>query len=126
MSQEKKTVCVDLDGVLASYDGWKGPTVIGEPLSGAVDFVRELAEKFEVVVHTTRANTDEGRAAIEAWLQEHGFTGVSDLVGKPMAVAYVDDRSVRCVPQELLPEFRTKAFSTALKRVQWLALPRPR
>lgn len=54
MSYFKKTVCVDLDGVLAQYDGWKGDDIIGDAIPGAHDFVRRLMEFSIVSVFTTR------------------------------------------------------------------------
>lgn len=53
---DKKTVCIDLDGVLAHYDGWKGVEHIGDPLPGAKELVAQLAKKYKVVLWTTRAN----------------------------------------------------------------------
>ena len=123
VSDEKKTVCVDLDAVLAEYKGWKGPTEIGPPLVGAAEFLRALRERFKVVVHTTRANDEVGLGATIEWLQQHGLE-FDEVVGKPIAVAYVDDRSVSCRPMDLLPEFRKKAYDTALKRVAFLAGPK--
>lgn len=115
----KKTVCVDLDGVLARYEGWKGEDHFGEPLPGAVEFTRRLAEYARVVVFTTRCKADLGgrpagatpedlAATVRAWLDRHGFAcdEVYTGQGKPIAAAYVDDRAVACVPQEMhLDEF---------------------
>ena len=105
---DRKTVCVDLDGTLASYDGWKGSDHIGEPLSGAVEFTHKLSEFADVVIYTTRTNTDpklgnhEGAfELLKAWLDKHGFAyhSIYQGQGKPLAAAYVDDRAVACVPQ---------------------------
>ena len=107
----KKTVCVDLDGVLAQYDGWKGETVIGDPIPGAVDFVRELLSFAKVVIHTTRANTDVGARFVEDWLHRRGLRGDHGYVelwrgcGEPIAAAYVDDRAVVCRPQSSNRDF---------------------
>ena len=38
----KNTVCVDLDGTLAKYDGWKGLEHIGEPIDGSVEFTQQV------------------------------------------------------------------------------------
>jgi len=54
----KKSVCVDLDGVLAQYDGWKGVEHIGDPIPGAVQFTKKLQEVARVVIFTTRTNAD--------------------------------------------------------------------
>lgn len=114
----KKTVCVDLDGVLARYDGWQGLEHIGEPIRGAVEFTRQLSDHARVMIYTTRCKADmEDRPAflspedlagyVRAWLDRHGFTYDEIYVGqgKPIAAAYVDDRAVPCVAQEFGGEF---------------------
>lgn len=99
-----KTIAVDLDGVLAEYTGWKGATVFGEPLPGAQQFIKHLLDAgFDVVVHTARVRDAEDRNwayirnRLGAWLESNGFdhrTRIWDELGKPIAVAYVDDRAV--------------------------------
>lgn len=86
----KKTVCLDLDGVLAQYDGWRGEGHLGDPIPGALEAVRRLQKTYDVVVHTTRSGD-----LVSSWLERHGFTGVRVSSVKPPAVAYVDDRAVR-------------------------------
>lgn len=124
---DKYTVAVDLDGVLASYDGWKGIECIGDPIPGALEFVGNLlAEGFRVIIFTTRTNAWVNRAEaagqdhlsvegghrwrrrlkmlVSNWLSQHGFPAegadfyVYDGPGKPVAIAYVDDRAVCCAP----------------------------
>lgn len=109
----RHTVAVDLDGVLASYDGWKGVFHIGNPLPGAVEFCNKLAERYRVVINTSRCNTlNEGRPAdctpdllkklVMDWLNRFGFKydDVYTGQGKVIASAYVDDRAVECRPQD--------------------------
>lgn len=126
----KKTVAVDLDGVLARYDGWRGIDHIGEPIPGARAFVRVLREQFEVVIFTTRCNTKlnrEGanllRNRIRDWLDQHGFEydDIHTDQGKPAAVAYVDDRAVECRPESY--ENPIDCFTDAILDVQDLADP---
>lgn len=46
---------VDLDGTLALYNGWVGPTHIGEPIEPMVDLVkRALVQGQEVRIFTAR------------------------------------------------------------------------
>lgn len=117
----KPTICVDLDGVLAHFDGWKGIEHIGEPIPGAVEFTRELGKMARVVIFTTRAKEylyekhsppnaqdDDHRPLAELelilhkWLTQHGFVYDEIYIGqgKPFALAYVDDRAVTCQPQK--------------------------
>ena len=119
MSDKKHTVCVDLDGVLAQYSGWRGEEVIGDPVPGAVDFMARLRERYKVVVHTTRANTEAGLAATIAWLQKWGVA-FDEVEGKPIAIAYVDDRAVNARPQDVRDGFENRTFEVALRRIAWL------
>jgi hypothetical protein len=89
---ERLVVCVDLNGVLDSYTGWKHEKHWDPPRPGAGDFLRELNERgFRVVLFTTRW-ADDARA----WLAEHGLDGwVSEVTDrKPAAHVFVDDRAV--------------------------------
>ncbi len=114
----KKSVCVDLDGVLAQYDGWKGVEHIGDPIPGAVQFTKKLQEVARVVIFTTRTNADpaiqERNESVEMltqrvrlWLDAHGFAydEIYTGQGKPLAAAYVDDRAVECRPQRNACEY---------------------
>ena len=56
-----KTVCVDLDGVLAQYDGWQGLENIGDPVEGAREFMEDLSKKYHVLVHTARVANERGQ-----------------------------------------------------------------
>lgn len=86
------TICVDLDGVLNLYDGYKGPEHFAEPRPGAREFLQSLKEGgYTVVVHTTR-----DRDLVWSWLVDHDLRpfvyGVARY--KPPAVAYIDDRAI--------------------------------
>jgi hypothetical protein len=87
-----KTIAIDLDGVLAQYNGWKGPDHYGEPLPGAVDFLRSLiAADMQPVIHTTREGPGLGE-----WLRKHMPPEVlMHLIvarNKQPAWLYIDDR----------------------------------
>lgn len=93
----QKTIAVDFDGVISTYEsGWTGPVPIDPPVPGAragIAALRGLG--FRVEVFSCRALTHEGRYAIESWLTQHGIT-VDKVTGwKPHAVLYVDDRGYR-------------------------------
>lgn len=115
---------VDLDGTIATYNGWKGILNIGEPILGAVEFVRRLSKKGRVIIFTARLNRKENKLddtnftiaflTVEAWLKKHGF--VFDEIysgeGKPHAHAFIDDRGVACRPQD-----NKNAFDEAIKYI---------
>ena len=111
------TVCVDLDGTLAQYDGWKGIHHIGDPITGSREFLSSIrAMPAFICIHTTRANTDASRAIIETWLlNNHMPYDMVSIGGKPYAKAYVDDRAVACRPQE-----SDQAYEVALLQIQEL------
>ena len=71
-----------------------------------------MAEDFNVIIHTTRLDLKinigwrypELVSILEKWLEKHGFHW-TDMRGKPVAVAYVDDRAVLCRPKQDLMAF---------------------
>ncbi len=108
---DKKAVAVDLDGVLAEYDGFKGIDVIGDPIPGAREFMKKLKEAGAwLIIHTCRvseiiegdekfANNLAIKKRVEIvwrWLCKHDIPcdEIWAKRGKPYAVAYVDDRAV--------------------------------
>ena len=117
----KPSVCVDVDGVLFHYEGWKGIRSFGDLLPGAKEFLNEVAKFARIVIYTSRCkeypvdtpNPDgfpevdrssalELQSIVEDWLRENSlpFHEVYIGQGKPFAHAYVDDRGVSCVPQK--------------------------
>ncbi len=123
----KPRVCLDLDGVLAQYDKWKGIDHIGDPIPGALEFTKQLAKISEVVIFSSRCAQDvlEGsritpgmlRIRVIEWLEKHKFpfTDVYTGQGKPRAAAFIDDRAVVCNPQT-----DKDAFTTALGQTRLL------
>ena len=109
------TVAVEVDSVLAKYDKWQGLDHIGDPIDGAVEFTKALSKFCSVLIYTTRCSTvvnsayDEQTlvAKVKAWLDKHGFEykAIWSGKGKPIAVAYVDDRGISCRPQEDIAAF---------------------
>lgn len=91
MSQ-KKTICLDFDGVLHAYTkGWHDGSVYDPPMPGALESVQRLSERFKLVVQTSRDNLEE----VRAWLERHGFPLMDVTNRKPPAVLYIDDRAFR-------------------------------
>lgn len=130
-TSEKPPIWVDLDATLARYTQWEGVEVIGEPLPGAREFVKDLRKDFRVGIFTCRTKADlTGRdgetpeqlaAHVWAWAKSHGIR-IDDVYtgqGKPFGVFYVDDRGVNCEPQadvfaydRALREIRAKLKTT--------------
>lgn len=90
--KKPKHVCVDLDGVLAQYDGWKGPHYIGPPRDGAREFLKALVKAgYQVIIHTTRKSL-----VVSEWLRQYDMKHLVVLVTseKRPALAYIDDRAI--------------------------------
>jgi hypothetical protein len=120
-----KTVAVDLDATLATYEGWRGIQHIGDPRPGAANFLRRLREVSRVVVFTTRCKeyppgtgTERGhepdRSTVEVlaghvtgWLDRHElpYDEVYTGQGKPVFAAIVDDRAVPIPPNPSEADF---------------------
>lgn len=64
-------------------------------MPGAREAIQSLREVFLVVVFSGRCASEEGRAAVQRWLEFYKIEvdGVSE--HKPVASVYVDDRAVQ-------------------------------
>lgn len=100
--EKGSVVYVDLDGTLCRFSY----PALGPPLPGARKFMRTLKKRgYKTVILTSRCSpeiyTEEERAAsielVARWMQRHNIpyhavdTGNN---GKPVGLAYVDDRGV--------------------------------
>lgn len=100
-------VGVDLDGTLAHYDGWKGPTHIGTVIPAMLDKVRAvLRGDYDVVygapttvrIFTARACIPEQVPPVQAWLKDHGLGGLDVTNRKDFEMVDLwDDRARRVV-----------------------------
>lgn len=123
----RKTVCLDLDGVLADYSaGWNGVSHFGKPLPGAVEFTKKLSRIADIVIYTTRCckkqqagtySVEELKDLVRTWLDRHGFeyTDIYTGQGKPLYAAIIDDRAVSCRPQD-----NSMAYELAIEEVRQL------
>lgn len=98
-------VGVDLDGTLAKHL-WtpSNPTSeIGDPIPEAVEKVRELvALGYKIIVHTSRPWTDYEN--IENWMRFYGIPFKEIQCGKPLYVAYIDDRAINASEDSWIPK----------------------
>ena len=58
------TISLDFDGVLNTYDGWKGEDGLFSPRVGAYAFLRRLSEFYVIVVHSTESDRKEARKTL--------------------------------------------------------------
>ena len=102
----KKTAVFDFDGVCATYDGWKGVDVFGEPIEAirnVLDYMNE--NDWFCILFTTRRTTPK----LRAWLKEHRFVfGAINSTehnpadaskAKPIADIYIDDNAFLFQPK---------------------------
>ena len=91
-----RTVCLDFDGVIHSYQsGWQGEAIIADPPIHGVDkAIKQLRKDYRVVVFSARSKSEEGRHAIEQWLAKHRIEVDEVCENKPPAFVYVDDRAI--------------------------------
>jgi len=95
-----KWVAFDFDGVIASYDGWKGFDVLGEPNHRVIAVMNILHEKgIKITILTTRLDTP----VVRQWLKDNKVPYDSinssahnppNTSQKPIYHVIVDDRAV--------------------------------
>lgn len=110
----KKTIAVDMDGTIATYDGWRGMKHIGKPIRGAREFLQTLRDRgYRILIFTARTamrvkHTESKYSQqdlvdiVKEWLDknEMPYDAIHTGDHKPSCSAFVDDRAVECRPQE--------------------------
>jgi len=90
----KKTLMIDLDGVLNEYDGKFNENIIPNLRAGAAEFLNKLCSlnKYELVLFTTRPEKLASK-----WLKDNGinhyFKEITN-IKKPASI-YIDDRALK-------------------------------
>lgn len=93
-------ISVDFDGVISTYDGWKGFDVLGTPIEEVRNALILLKESgYKIVVFTTRLDTP----TLRNWLKGNSvpFDSVNsnahnppNTSQKPIAHVIIDDRAI--------------------------------
>jgi len=66
--ERKGIVAVDFDGVIATYDGWKGFDVLGEPIVETIKGLQKLHEEgYYIIIYTCRLDTPK----LRQWLKDN-------------------------------------------------------
>jgi hypothetical protein len=101
-------LCLDFDGVIHSYSsGWQGAAYIPDPpVEGAIGFMLEALNHFDVVIFSSRSNQRGGLTAMRLWLRKHagaawyespvgpGLEDIRFVTEKPSAMVTLDDRAI--------------------------------
>lgn len=96
-----KTICIDIDGTICKYQGWKGKDNYGDIIPGADMAIRHLhGDGWYIIIYSTRSNKE----SIKRFLESHDiyFDSINSnpnqpenaIGGKPIADVYLDDRAV--------------------------------
>lgn len=100
MTKHKPLLCVDFDGVIHSYtSGWEAPDIIRDlPVPGAMMFLAEAVQVFNVAIFSARTRQPGGLAAMQNWMMKHApeclFVQLQWPTEKPPARVSIDDRAV--------------------------------
>lgn len=95
-----KIVYVDFDGVINSYKTpFNGLELPDDPVPGAIEWLTDLLDHFQVFIYTTRLLEPKAERAIVQWLNDHGMPmHLVDRIGftciKRGAHVYIDDRTI--------------------------------
>ena len=91
MSIIKKTILIDLDGVLNTYTGDFDERFIPPIKEGALEFIKELSEQFKIKIFTTRNSLLASEWIIKNGLQQY----IEDITNiKTPSYLQVDDRCI--------------------------------
>jgi hypothetical protein len=94
--EDEEWIGVDLDGTLAEYDEWEGPTKIGKPVPAMARRIRNwVGRRKKVKIFTARADDERSVNAIKKWLKDNELPDleITNLKDCHMAELW-DDRAV--------------------------------
>lgn len=87
----KKTILLDLDGVLNTYNGQYDKNYIPPIKDGAYNLIQELSKDYKIVIFTTRNSLIASK-----WILENGLDEYVENVTNVKEPAYliIDDRCI--------------------------------
>lgn len=96
---------IDFDGVLHNMDkGFFDGTCYGDPLPGALEALKQLSKKYNIIIYTAKAkpsrplvNGKTGTELVWEWLTKYNVNQyVKEVTAeKPRAILYIDDNGYR-------------------------------
>ena len=103
--KDKKNISIDFDGVIHDWSkGWHDGTCYGEPIKGALEAIKLLSKKYQIIVFTAKCRPDRppingktGKQLVIEWLKKHDLLDyISEVTHeKPRAMIYIDDKGYR-------------------------------
>jgi hypothetical protein len=99
-----RTICVDFDGVIHSYErGWSDGSIYGSVTPGFFEWLGSVLQAgFDVVVYSSRSKDEAGIVAMKNWLNQQARGAEKKLVEmlqfaneKPPAFVTIDDRAIQ-------------------------------
>ena len=103
---ENNNIAIDFDGVIHEFKGWGDGTCYGKPLEGALEAIKLLSKKYNVVIFTAKSKPNrplvEGKTGTElvwVWLKKHNIDQyIKEVTAeKPRACLYIDDKGFRFI-----------------------------
>lgn len=88
----KKTIAIDLDGVLDNYNGKYDENIFSEIKDGAKEFIIELSKNYKLILFTTRNSKQAKEWLLKNKIDKY-FSDVTNI--KPLAYIYIDDRALK-------------------------------
>ena len=87
----KKTILIDLDGVLNTYSGNFDKNFIPPIKDGAKEFLKDLSQNFNIKLFTTRNHLLASKWAVENEIDEY----IEDITSnKDLSFLIIDDRCI--------------------------------
>ncbi len=90
--QKRKTILIDLDGVLNNYDGKYDENNLPDIRLGAREFIEELNKDYDLILFTTRNSLEASRWLMENKMDKY-YKDVTNV--KTPAYIYLDDRAIK-------------------------------
>ncbi len=97
-------IAIDFDGVIHNFKGYGDGTCYGEPIKGALDAIKQLSEKYNIIIFSSKCLPDRplvngltGKQLIVDWFKKYDILKyIRDITHfKPRASIYIDDKALR-------------------------------
>ena len=87
----RKTILIDLDGVLNTYNGKYDENYIPQIKSGALEFIKDLSKSYRIIIFTSRNLLLTSKWVIKNSLDEY-IENITNI--KEPAYLIIDDRCI--------------------------------